>query len=730
MVRRLAVLLLPVVTLVLAAPRADAQHDAEPVASRTLQLPRLGMTVKDVRTLLPDGRVARAGLDAAGNPVDVDSLRRQEHALAQAARGNMAPTLFDAVGRMAAGETLEIAFWLHEPDDGVELDATLRSRVAGLGHDRMADAVRAARRELLTIAQARFAPDQAAFAQAAEARGAEVVLQAGAWPVVIARVDASAARELARHALVDEAYLSQPSWSNEGNFAQGTLRSPTIWDHGITGDQSVQVLVNDTAQVQVGNPYLPGIITLNTASQGSHATGVAGNIANRHPTYKAAAHGLGRLYSAGGTGDSVAPPIWTTAIAAGVDMGNCSWWNFLKGQIEFLDRFFDHTIRNFSVMMFKSNGNQGSGSSPYGTTPGQGYNMTCSGAYDDQASVNWVDDTMTSSSSYWNPIEGHEKPEVASPGTCVATTGTGGGGIQSCFGGTSSASPLTTGVAALLATADNTLLGQMTTLKAALMVGAWHNVEGAEPISDKDGAGGVHAAASHAVIRDGDWWYDDVVAADFPGGVLDIPIELTAGEDARVIALWFGNADSSYSTDVLDMDVDMAILAPGGGVLDVSASTANPFELVQFSPTTTGTHTVRLTLQRFDGVSEPLTVAWSTRSDAATATVTLDLESEPFSIGNQPTMLFREQYEGPGRIYAAWASLSGPPGASLGAGYGLPAGIDAVSYWSVGLPGFVGVLDASGQACWSSAPEARRAGRQMAPERRRTTGGAAAVRAL
>ena len=82
----------------------------------------------------------------------------------------------------------------------------------------------------------------------------------------------------------------------------------------------------------------------------AHATGVAGNICNTHGLYFAASFTLPQIFDAPGTGDAVAPGIWSTGIAAGIDFGNCSWWNFLKGKIEMLDRFFDYTIRNFSVI--------------------------------------------------------------------------------------------------------------------------------------------------------------------------------------------------------------------------------------------------------------------------------------------------------------------------------------------------------------------------------------------
>jgi hypothetical protein len=682
-------------------------HDAPggPVGdalATTYELVHSGLSLTDRRTVLADGSVARATYLSDGSAVDGDSLRALEHALGLATLGQMSSTLWDRVQLMAPTDTQQVAFWLDEPADGIDLGAVLQSRVAGQPESQLATAVRAARVEVHVLAVARYAPGNQLFAELVVARGASVDLVGDIWPFVIATATAEQIRSLAADPTVDEAYLSMPVWEPEGDFAQGTLRTPIVWGQGVSADGSANVLVNDTAQVQIGNIYLPTVIPLNISSAASHATGVAGNICNIHPVYMAAANAIPTIFTAGGSGDTAAPPIWSNAILEGADFGNCSWWNFLKGQIEFLDRFFDHTIRNFSVMMFKSNGNQGTSGTPYGTTPGQGYNVTCSGAYSDNNNVAWPGDAMASSSSYWNPLEGHEKPELASPGTGVNTAGTGGSGIQTGFGGTSSASPLTCGVATLIASADNTLLSQMTTVKALLMASAWHNIEGNPLVSDRDGAGGVHTAAAWAAVRDGQWWYDDVEAGDFSsaGGspTLDISIELDAGDDVRVCALWFSNPDASYSTDVLDMDLDMTVLDPLGDPVAASTSTTNPFELAFVRNAVGGTYTVRLTQQRFDGVSEPLSVVWSTRSDTATATVDLAGGSADFAIGNNPTLLFEEAFEGAGRTYISWAALAGAPGVPMGAGFTLPIASDFLTPYSLGLPGFFGTLDGAGQA--------------------------------
>jgi len=308
--------------------------------------------------------------------------------------------------------------------------------------------------------------------------------------------------------------------------------------------------------------------------------------------------------------------------------------------------------------------------------------------------VLWPGDTMASSSSYWNPVSGHEKPEVVSPGTCLTTTGL--SGQQNCFGGTSSASPLTCGVATLLATADNTLLSQMTTVKAALMVSAWHNVEGAALLSDLDGAGSIHATAAHAVIRDKQWWYGDVTNADFQGGTLDVTMPLLRGEETRVIALWFSSASSSYSTDVLDLDVDLTVLDPSGVPVATAASAVDAFELAGFVADATGDYTIRLTKQRFDGLVEPLTVAWSTRVDTGTARLIYDTASPAFAVGQDPEFVVEERYTGAGKPYFAWTALQGATGLKLPGGYTMPIDYDLFSAIVITLPDFIGFLDGSG----------------------------------
>jgi hypothetical protein len=679
---------------------ADPQESA-PV-ERAVVLPELGRRLIERRFVEAEGLVQRRAIDEQGAEHDgawLDALRAEDQRAGLLARGRLAPSLALHLDQLPPGERAEVAVWLQDPLRGADFPARLAAATEGLAPAEVPAALHAARLDTLEQKRAAYRPLTSAFAAAAASAGAEVLLETGSTPVVFLRADAATIRRLAQDGRVDEVYRSMPTWVHEGVFAQGTLRTPTVKAQGLSAAGSpVRVLVNDPGHVDATNVFLPPIVLLNQGFTDSHATGVAGNIANIHPEHFAAAAGLPTLLSAAGSGDIAAPQLWEQAIQTGLDFGNCSWWNLQKGAIEFLDRWFDATIRDFGVMLFKSNGNQGTTSTPFATTPGNGYNMISSGAFSDQDNLDWADDAMASSSSFWNPIEGHEKPELSSPGTCVATTTVGSSGMTGCFGGTSSASPLTAGVAALIATGRPELLAQMTSLKALLMVSAWHNVEGAAPLSDRDGAGGVHAAAAWAAARDGQWWHRVVGAGTFASGFLDVPMSLQAGDETRVIALWFSNPDDALSTDVLEMDLDLTVRAPGGQIVASSLSALNPFELAAFVPPVSGTYTVRLTRQRFDGQSEPLTVAWSSRSDTATAQLALAPGAPPIAQGNPSAVRLSEPYTGAGRPYLLWAALAPGLELSLPGGFALPAPLDPLALTLLTLPGWTGTLDAAGNS--------------------------------
>jgi hypothetical protein len=682
----------------------------EPIADERRPLPTLGRTVRDQRWLDPiTGRILRRTTDAAtGAAVDGDALLRAESAAADAAHGRIGADLRAELRRRRAEERLTVVFWLERPAGLPDLRSALEAaRAAGL------DAAEA-RRRTLTLAATATEPATAAFADRLRAAGHEVVQQDAYAPIVFARLRAADVAAVAQWQGVDQVYYSFPTWlpeegpGPEGGIAEAgaaappnewaspSARTDTVHRRGITG-AGVKVLVNDVGAVARNNPSLPPIVVGNaTATVQAHATAVAGMIASHHAQQHGAAPGLTELYDYAGASDTAAPLAWAWGMQQGISFGNCSWWNFNLGSIVFLDRYFDYIIRNFAVQLFKSCGNQGNNVGC--TTPGNGFNMVACGNANDADTHDWDDDTLSTSSSTGNPQpSNHEKPEVCAHGTNITSTNT-SGGVSAQGSGTSYAAPVACGTAALLAQADPVLQAAPEAIKALLMAGAWNDITGGQPLSDFDGAGAIDAAASWSAVASGQYVRSTLSAASFPGGVATYPIHLDGGDETRIVALWSSLADSAYSTTVLEMDLDLVVRAPGGAVVAASASTANPFEIVQFVPQVTGTYTVELQPMRFQGTAEPFALAWTTSWDTRVGRVTVTGAPR---VGATVGIEFFDRYH-PGQIYFGLLSATAYP-----ATWRVPQdkvvrlGYDPFLDASLSLPGFVGPLPANGRATTS-----------------------------
>jgi hypothetical protein len=92
----------------------------------------LGLRVLDLRWLGVDGRVERQGVTEDGRWVDVDELRRKNHALEIARLGKIDATLRARLAQAAPGEQIEVAFWLLEPADGFDPARGIRAAASGL----------------------------------------------------------------------------------------------------------------------------------------------------------------------------------------------------------------------------------------------------------------------------------------------------------------------------------------------------------------------------------------------------------------------------------------------------------------------------------------------------------------------------------------------------------------------------------------------------------------------
>ncbi len=677
-------------TTLLALVAATPQQTDATLSTTTRTLPTLGVTFADERVLdSATGRILRR-THAAGVPVDGDALVRAEARARDAVSGKISP---DLEPRLLAGDDLRVVFWLARTAEQVDPRTVLDAGAALASAD--------ARRQALALAEAQTTRLTAPFVALVRAQGHVVAYVDPYVPIVFVDLPAAAVRALAARPEVDQAYYSFPQLFLEGTLtpindrASPTARTDAVHRRGITG-AGVKVLVNDAGDSIVnGNPYLPPVTRNGTYAAGAHATAVAGMIGANHPTYGGAAPGLTQIFDSSAFDDIGAPASWSWGMSQGIAFGNCSWWNGNRGSIVFLDRYFDYIIRAFGVMLFKSAGNQGLANGT--TSPGNGYNCIASGSFHDRDTHDWNDDIMSSYSSALNPTPGHEKPEVAAPGDVITSTTTASPWTGASGSGTSYASPVTCGIAALLGATRPELLVKPEATKALIMAGAWHNIEGAAALSGQDGAGGVDAAASQDATALQQYHLATLTPASFTAGVYTITVPLIARDEARICAVWFSEADSAYATTTLKMDLDLSVERPGGGIVATSASALNAFEIVQFVPPVTGVYTVKLTNQRFNGTSEPFALAWTTRRNAATDLVTV--QGAP-AIGTTAQIEFFDRYH-PGAAYVGLASVTPFPATlPVAPNKIIPLGYDGLTAMAISgsLPGFIGVLGTNGRA--------------------------------
>ncbi len=658
-------------------------------------LETLDVTIVDERRLdSANARIVRT-TRVGSEPVDADAMRHEEARRRDEASGKL---WSDLPARLGKGQKTPVVFWLRRPagmpDLRVHIDAAVAGGTSGEN----------ARRSAMDVARAFVRARTGPFSRALRERGGTTDYVDEIVPLVFATLGAADVRALAARDDVDQVFYACPKWLDEGKavpdeWASPSARTDYVHRQGITG-AGVKVLVNDTASVATTNPYLPPIVTGNPQIPvNQHPTFVAGCLASIHPVHHGAAPGLAQIYDYAGWGDVFAPQAWSWGMTQGISIGNSSWWTGQFGNIEFLDRYFDYIIRNFAVMMFKSAGNLGNGSQT--TTPGNGFNMTTTGSANDLDSHDWEDDLMATSSSTGDPSSGNSKPEVVAHGEAVTSTSDMGPTWLTSASGTSFASPISCGVAALLQQEDPSLTTQPEVVKAMLMAGAWNNISGGETLSDEDGAGAIDAAASWRAVHEGQFHQTTLTPSSFPGGFYSHSMQLDQGDETRVVALWFSTADSSFATDSLLMDLDLVVLDPSGSVVASAASATDPFEVVQFIPAQSGTYTVRMQNQSFQGTSEPFAIAWTTRQDAATDEVQAVGDG---SIGSTIQINWLDPYH-PGEIYVGLFSLTPYPAVTpIGANRILPFGFDGLSQATFAGPsGFIGTLDASGAASMSFA---------------------------
>ena len=386
----------------------------------------------------------------------------------------------------------------------------------------------------------------------------------------------------------------------------------------------VNIAICEGSRVIGTNPFLNVVSTKSASvSTGAHAAHTAGDAASSHSTLPGVASGAS-IYSActGSYDDDDIIDALDWAIGESVRIINCSFGFDTDLELDALDRYFDYVVRNCWVSITKSAGNRG-GSDGDVTSPGLAWNVITVGGINDGGNSAWSDDTMYGSSSFGDPTSTYgdrQKPEVCAVGQSVKSTTTSSPWVQSGSGGngTSYAAPMVAGAVALVVQRNPTLAYWPEVVKALMMAGASHNIEGAQRLSDQDGAGAIDADRIDQMVTSG--WYDgyQIESGDFnSSGDFSISISgVTTGQRIKAAICWDSRPIKitifgfTFYFDILAADFDLKLYASDGSYVTGSYSWDNSFEVIDVTATQTGTYSLRIHKYRMDSDWEWLGVAW------------------------------------------------------------------------------------------------------------------------
>lgn len=545
-------------------------------------------------------------LDEQGKVADIDAVRKVEAAESSKRYGKLDPELADRVATMRSDEKVVVWVWLTEPS----MD---RSRFQGNLSEEQ-------HQELLSLQRATYAAHEAPVIDFLKAQNATVVYASQYAPVVFAEVSRETIQNLSKRSDVVSLDITR-SYEPALSSAAPTVKANVVWGRGKTGTGIKVAIVEvpesgTSSRVEFSNPYLlDGSSYRPDLPVSSHATQVAGIVASTHSTYKGISYGVPALLSANAnTGyDSSIVPATEWAITQGANVLSCSLGRNTSRELDSLAQYYDHVVWSNHLTVVAAAGNDGIVESP-----GLAYNVIAVGAFDDRDTPIWTDDAMLGNSGYNDPISQHgdrEKPEVAAVGAGMISTSTASPWVGYCNDfGTSFATPVVSGEAALLMHRQSQLTSWPEAVKAAIMAGAIHNIEGASRLSDRDGAGGIDCSIADDTIANNRWWANTVTYGDFPKTY--VLSGIPAGKKVRVVAAWDSHPPDlhpPYGTinDPLQSDFDLVIYDPNGEQVEVSSSYDNNYEIGQFTTEMSGNYQARVVKYRFEGASERLALAYS-----------------------------------------------------------------------------------------------------------------------
>ncbi|MSR75741.1 MAG: hypothetical protein EXS14_09775 [Planctomycetes bacterium] len=701
-------------SLALAQWPAGPTTGAEPRHEVQATFKRQGIQVRVIKEIDPfTGVVTTRAHDRNGVPVDYPALLKAERDLGSVPANKLHYVLAQRLSEGTSGN-FDIVVWCNfEPATLEHRDAFLADLAAGIP---LATAQAQMRKKVADANRVISAPTEDLL----RSMGLSVRYAAVYAPVLFTTVNAAQIFELANNPLVDTLYLENKEGGHDLDNAVATHRWNRVHDFGIRGD-GMQVAVVEDDGVSNTHPAInhAGFFNAGSPNLGEHATTVAGIIGSTDGTYPGHARGVQILSGNAQTySDANLTAATDWSITQGADVVNMSFGVSTTLAMVYMDRYVDYQIRATATTFVKSAGNQaagcGVGSGPV-TSPGLAWNIIATGNVSDQGNADWDDDVMYSTSSWDDPtsVNGdRQKPELSAVGTSIIGPNLAGGFVNQ-GSGTSYSAPAIAGMCAALMQANTILTGWPEAMKAIMMAASWENIEGSSRLSECDGAGSINGLAAYRMVEENTFRSGSFLPASFSNaGYYTTNIWLQAGDKCRVVLSWGSQANAAYTTDVLDADLDLAIFlgagVTAGATLATSVSFDNSYEIVEFCPSVTGWHTVRVNDYRFDGASEYYGIAWSQHAQGRYARfrpwlpdVTANDLAGP-SLGNISFWIDPIDSVNPAHSFLLFASLG------MSTGFNFPAAcrhsygdLDELTYLSLdsGNPYFLnfsGVFGASG----------------------------------
>lgn len=582
-------------------------------AGSMLQDPRSVGTLFSFKVIDETGDVTAILFDRRGTLLSTDPNAWLDAHLD--GRSPIHPDLDEAMKASLPGDRLEVTLWCRLAEGGA-VPERMEASDPVAEKDNAKQAVRPELERIPDIVDEQVEPDEMAgvirVAQRLGELGIQFELAADA-PMIYASLTTDEIQTMSQHEDVLDCYLAS-TYAPSMATSRQVLRAHTVNNRGITGSGVRVGVIEVGGRINYANPWLSGVQRVSNTCLDNHASMVAGVIASRHGTHRGIAPNA-LIYSAGSCRGRESELRSATEAAKnwGVRIINNSWNNTSTSRVpNGLARYLDRIVGVDNRLVVQSAGNTGNLTRQV-PNPATFYNGLTVGSFDDRGTVSTWDDRMSSFSATLNPISMNSdrvKPEIAAPGSNITTLKNTSSWLVT-GSGTSFAAPAVSGTAALMMQRNSNLRSWPETTKAILMATALLNIEGDARLSTADGAGGVQADRADDVTRGFRGGWNGLNYTQNSSTNRNVrTMYLTAGRRTRVVLAW--NQDTNYSryAERPAVDLDLQILRPNGSVQAGSYSWDNTYEIVDFTPTVSGWHTIRVRRHRTSGSINGIGVAW------------------------------------------------------------------------------------------------------------------------